>query len=53
VPEWADTEFAIAAATRYLIDEAPELGEGERDAGLIKIANCVMDYGVSPGMPVT
>jgi AAA domain/Bifunctional DNA primase/polymerase, N-terminal len=49
-PEWADNEPAIAAAIKYLIDNAPELTAGERDDGLIKIANRIMDYGVSPDM---
>lgn len=49
-PEWADNAPAIAAATAYLVNEAPELGEGERDAGLVAIANRVLDLGISPAM---
>jgi hypothetical protein len=50
LPEWVDNEPATAAATAYLVDEAPVLTVGERDDGLIKIANRIMDFGVSPNM---
>ena len=48
LPDWADDEWAIARATKCLIDEAPEAVFGAQHNAIVAMVQKCGDFGVTP-----